>query len=144
MEVSKIETLKVGTESNTYEFMPATKTWQELTDYVNTLSNFRAREIIFNQDQKKFVKSPSKQYIEVKHTYAEAPIIVDIGKKVSEESREHAVVVRGNDYPFLLKESDISKYFEGFDKIMSAEPADAPVDARVEAEAAEEVETSES
>jgi len=139
IDEASLEKLIVASPSNTYEFAPATKTWQELSDYVKQLASFRAQELILDDAQKKFSKSPSKQYIEIKKTGVDAPIIIDFGKQISEESKEHAVSLRGHDaYPFILKASDIAKFFEGFDKITAAEPADAPVDARVEAESESE------
>lgn len=125
-DAAKLEKLTIATKTNTYEFSPAEKTWQELTDYINQLANFRPQALIFKDENKAHVKSPSTQFIELKKKDIETPLIVDIGEKVNEESREHAVTVRGNDYPFILKESDISKFFEGFDKIKNAEPSDEP------------------
>ncbi len=122
IENAKISKLVVTTDKNRWEVSPKTKTWDSLSQYLDELKNFNVSRLLFQSEDLKKVRTPSKFSIEITKEGAAAPVTLDFGDLTKESPKEYAVVVRGKHAPFSVSEVIRNNAFDKTDRLSPPPP----------------------
>ena len=68
--------------------------------------------ILFDANEIKKAKSPSRYSIEILKDGVSSPLILDFGEIVKEAPKEYAVTMRGSRYPIAVSDAFYKKFFE--------------------------------
>jgi hypothetical protein len=100
---------------------PKDERWKGFSVFLNDIKNFRAKELTFDDQVMKKVKSPEKNFLEI-FVAGKDVQIMDVGEPVNDRKRDYVALIRGNKTPFLINGSTYRNIFENIERIETEPP----------------------
>lgn len=121
VDKTKTELLILTVDKKRFETHPQQKSWEGLNNFMDQLLSLRPTRLIFDEGEKKKIKSPSKYSIEIRNKDQEVSTIVDFGEPIN-DAKDYAVTLRGTNYPFVIANYNYNLVFDNLSRL-EAPPA---------------------
>lgn len=116
VDPEKTEKLVIQAEAKKMSLEPKAKKTDAVTSYLNDLKSLTVAKLLFDPAEQKKVKTPSRYSIEIQKE-GSPPKTLDVGDIISEQTKQYAVIKRGESQPFAISEDMFKKLFENLERL---------------------------